>query len=250
MRAMVSEQPPTVRRHEDGLVSLDLRGYIDRETVERLDATLGELVEQGVISIVVNCRELDYISSDGMGVFLSHLIRIRKAGGDIKFCALNEEARAVIEVLGLARLLETFDDEAQALAAFRGRGERGSASEDEQARLRVEFEPHGERVGVIRLKGLIDRQTLDVLEAGLDDALARGRACTVIDCSELRYISSSGMGTFIAFRRKAKAAHGDVRFAALRDEVRTVITMLGLQNIFQIFEGKEEAIASYEEQGG
>jgi anti-anti-sigma factor len=249
MRRM-NEGSLIIRPHGDGIVSLDLRGYVDRETVHQLDQALVRLVDDGTSAIVVNCAGLTYISSDGMGVFLSHLIRIKKASGDIKFCAMNEEARTVVEVLGLAKLLQILDTEEEALAAFRGEGAgAGAADEAEAAKLRVDLAPQEGCVAVVRLKGFIDRQTLDTLEAGLDRTLAEGHPCAVIDCAGLTYISSSGMGAFIAFRRKARAAGGDVRFSGMRDEVRTVITMLGLQNIFQIFEAEDEALASYADEG-
>ncbi|GIW72729.1 MAG: hypothetical protein KatS3mg102_2271 [Planctomycetota bacterium] len=238
-----------VRPQGDGIVVLELHGYIDHETVHRLDQTIVRLVDAGSSAIVVDCSRLTYISSDGMGVFLSHLIRIRRAAGDIKFCAMNREARTVIEAIGLSNLLQVYPTEAEALEAFRAeRRQRAAAGgEDEQEqKLRIALEPQpDERVAVLRLSGYIDRQTVDSLEQGLTRALEQGRPCLVIDCEGLSYVSSSGMGVFLAYLQKARARGGDLRFCRMREATRTVMSMLGLQNIFQIFETEDEALGSY-----
>jgi anti-sigma B factor antagonist len=231
-----------------GVVALDLRGFVDKHTVHVLDQSIARMLEQGRNRLIVNCRELGYISSDGMGVFLSHLIKIRKSGGDIKFCTMSREARTVVGVLGLGNLLEVHETEEQALAEFerrrREREARERAKEDDQklAIERVVFEPD---ISVLRLRGFIDRHTIDTLEAALKRALDEGRAKIVVDCAGLTYISSNGMGIFIAYVQKARAKGGDIRFSSMRDVARTVITMLGLQNIFKVHPNEAEALASY-----
>lgn len=231
-----------------GITALDLRGFVDKHTVHVLDQSIARLLEQGRNKVIVNCAELTYISSDGMGVFLSHLIKIRKSGGDIKFCAMNRDTRTVIGVLGLGNLLQVLDTEDAALREFeRQRRERESKErqKDDEQKLAIDLEPMGADVCVAKLRGFIDRHTLDVLERALRRALDEGRPKLVINCEGLSYISSNGMGTFIAYLQKARARGGDIRFSGMRDIARTVITMLGLQNIFKVFATEAEAVASY-----
>jgi anti-anti-sigma factor len=231
-----------------GVVALDLRGFVDKHTVHALDQSISRLVEQGRNKLVVNCKELTYISSDGMGVFLSHLIKIRKAGGDIKFCAMNREARAVVGVLGLGNLLQVHESEERALEDFQKK-ERERASKEkpkeEEQKLAIELRPEGADVTVARLKGFIDRHTIDALEGALRRAIEENRPKVVVNCDGLSYISSNGMGIFIAYVQKTRVKGGDIRFCQMRDIARTVITMLGLQNIFKVYETEAEAIASY-----
>ena len=49
-----------------------------------------------------------------------------------------------------------------------------------------------------------------------------------------------------ASRLVARAKGGDIRFCQMQDNALTVLTMLGLQNIFQVFQTEEEAAASYQ----
>jgi len=231
-----------------GIVALDLRGFVDKHTVHVLDQSIARLLEQGRNKVIVNCKDLAYISSDGMGVFLSHLIKIRKTGGDIKFCAMNREARTVVNVLGLGNLLQVLESEEAALREFqrqiREKEAKERAAQDEE-KLAVRLRYLDGDVCVASLRGFIDRHTIDLLEGNLRRALEENHPKLVVNCEGLTYISSNGMGVFIAYVQKARGRGGDIRFCHMRDIARTVITMLGLQNIFRVYETEAEAIASY-----
>jgi anti-sigma B factor antagonist len=245
---MGSEVNVSLRPLPGGIVALDLRGFVDKHTVHVLDQSIARLVEQGRGKLVVNCKDLTYISSDGMGVFLSHLIKIRKAGGDIKFCAMHREARTVVNVLGLGNLLQVHETEEAAVREFqrqqREREAKERAAEEEQ-KLTVSLRFLDGEVCVASLRGFIDRHTIDNLEANLRKALDDNHAKVVVNCEGLTYISSNGMGVFIAYVQKARGRGGDIRFCNMRDIARTVVTMLGLQNIFRVYDTEAEAIASY-----
>jgi anti-sigma B factor antagonist len=237
----------SLRPLSGGVIALDLRGFVDKRTVHVLDQSIARLLEQGRNKLIVNCRELAYISSDGIGVFLSHLIKIRKATGDIKFCCMNRDARTVVGVLGLGNLLEVHETEERAVEEFakRERDRQARERKDEDQKLAIDLKPVNGDIYVARLKGFIDRHTIDVLEGALRRALDENRPKLIVSCDGLSYISSNGMGIFIAYVQKARARGGDIRFCHMRDIARTVITMLGLQNIFKVHETEAEAIASY-----
>lgn len=224
-----------------GVTVLALSGTLDRSGTPDLEQQLQELTERGRLRVVVSCAGLQRLSSDGMGVFLSHLIKIRKKGGDIRFCAMSEDVRAVLALLGLGKLLVVCDTEEEAIEGF-------ASSSTEQAqegeKLRISVTDEGE-VDVIGLHGFVDRHTITSLDETLGSLLERGRAKLVIDCAELSYISSNGMGVFISYVSKARAKGGDIRLCNMRDIARTVITMLGLHRLFEVFESRTEAVESY-----
>lgn len=234
------------RMDSSGAAVIVLQGYIDREAVHKLDQTIVNLLAAGHNQLVVNCEKLGYISSDGMGVFLSHLIRIRRENGDIKFAAMNNDVATVVDVLGLSNLLQVMSSEAEALAEFERESASRGVQEPAPDKLTIETLDVDERLRVLRLAGFVDRQTLASLDRALAQALADGRAQIVINCEGVRYMSSNGMGAFIGYLQKARSQDGDIRFCAMADAARTVFSVLGLQNIFQIIGAEEEAIASFE----
>ncbi len=245
---MAGEVNVQLRTLPSGIVAIDLRGFVDKRTVSGLDESMARLLEQGRNRLVINCQDLAYISSDGIGVFLSHLIKIRKAGGDLKFCAMNREARTVMNVLGFGNLLQVFTTEDEALREFqrqqREREAKARGPEEDQ-KLTVDVRYLDGEICVAGLRGFIDRHTVKSLEQALKKALDEGRPKIVVNCQGLTYISSNGIMVFIAYVEKARGRGGDIRFCAVRDIARTAITMLGLHNFFSIFETEGEAVASY-----
>lgn len=240
----MSELTITRRDVPDAGVSvLELTGVLDGRSTAALEEEMKDLAQRGRLRVVVNCSGLTHLASDGMGAFLSHLIKIRKQGGDIKFCAMKDEVRAVLSVLGLGKLLVVKGDEEQAIASF-SEGEPAAKPAGEDQKLRVELSDEGD-VTVVSLFGFVDRHTIQQLDEQLDSLLGQGKARIVIDCAELTYISSNGMGVFISYVSKARAQEGDIRLCNMRDIARTVITMLGLHRLFQVFDSREAALASY-----
>jgi anti-sigma B factor antagonist len=229
---------------DGGVTVLDLDGTLDKRTVPDLEKTMTGLADRGRLRVVVNCDRLHYISSDGMGIFLSHLIKIRKSGGDIKFCNMKDEARTVVSYLGLAKLLVIKDTERDAIAEFRkGDGTKEAAAPPEK--LRIQVDERGP-VSVLILRGFVDRHTSDLLDKTLRGLLDKSRSKIVVDCLELTHIPSNGVGIFIGYVNKARTVGGDIRFCdASHGIARTVITMLGLHRLFQVFDTRDAAVESF-----
>lgn len=103
---------------DKGIVALQLHGYLDAYTAPQLDAMLGGLVEQGITRIIIDCAELEYISSAGLGVFMAHIEPLRVTGGDLKVCSLNERIATIMEMLGFQHIFQITENLGQAYAAF------------------------------------------------------------------------------------------------------------------------------------
>ena len=69
---------------EQGLSVFALEGYLDAHTAPAFEKALEAEFEAGRVRLVVECSRLTYISSAGLGVFMSFIEEIRAAGGDIK----------------------------------------------------------------------------------------------------------------------------------------------------------------------
>jgi len=240
----------TVRRLPSGISALDLSGFIDRHTVHDLDETLGRLIGDGDVRLVVNCGDLGYLSSAGIGVFMAQLIRVHQAGGDMKFYGMNRQVRTLMEVAGFSKVLEIYDTESEAVGRFRreqtGRRLRSHDSVD-PAGLAIDLRFPGGAVCCVQLAGDIDRHTIGDLERELAKAIDGGRPQLVINCAGVTFLSSTGMGTFIQYLQRARSRGGDIRFCHMQDNALTVLTMLGLQNIFRVFQAEEDAVASFDE---
>ena len=67
------------------------------------------------------------------------------------------------------------------------------------------------------------------------DTLAQYAAGTVIlDCTELEYISSSGLRLFLSLRKAAAAKGGKVIVKSINKDIRSVFMMTGFVSLFVI----------------
>ena len=55
-----------------------------------------------------------------------------------------------------------------------------------------------------------------------------------LDCTDLEYISSSGLRLFLTIRKEAAAKGGKVIIEHINDEIKKVFMMTGFFNLFEI----------------
>ncbi len=100
-------------------------------------------------------------------------------------------------------------------------------------------------VRVFRLKGFLDAHTAPLFEEALNARVAAGIYTLVVDGGELTYISSAGLGVFMSFIEEVREKGGDIRIGSLISKVRQVFDILGFNEIFQIYETADAAVASF-----
>ncbi|HTS28853.1 MAG TPA: STAS domain-containing protein [Bryobacteraceae bacterium] len=108
-----------VARSREGDISLlALQGYLDAHTAPQFEKAIEEEIQGGRYRIVVNCAGLTYISSAGLGVFMSFIEDVRAANGDIKICSVTDNVYQVFEILGFPTLFDILADQPAALQRF------------------------------------------------------------------------------------------------------------------------------------
>jgi anti-sigma B factor antagonist len=101
-----------------GAVVLALDGFLDAHTAPRFENAIQEEISAGRLRIVADCHALTYISSAGLGVFMSFIEEIRERGGDIKLAGITPKVYQVFEVLGFHELFDIVDSVAAAVERF------------------------------------------------------------------------------------------------------------------------------------
>jgi anti-sigma B factor antagonist len=107
----------SVRRSTSGDVTvLALSGYLDAHTAPEFEKAIQQEFDAGHVRLIADCGELTYISSAGLGVFMSFIEDIRGADGDLKICNLSPKVAQVFEILGfdsIFEMLPTVDEAAK-----------------------------------------------------------------------------------------------------------------------------------------
>jgi anti-sigma B factor antagonist len=119
--ALMSDFKVAQRESKDVNV-LDLKGYLDAHTAPKLEEAFQTLLTARRFNIVVNCKDLSYISSAGLGVFMAYIEDVRKNSGDIKLSNMSPKVFNVFDLLGFPLLYEIFKDENEAVKRFFEKG--------------------------------------------------------------------------------------------------------------------------------
>lgn len=93
-------------------------GFINAHTVRQFEGALEALVQEGRFTILLNCRELNYISSAGLGAIMGLIETVRENQGDILLCNLQENVFSIFDTLGFTQLYRVFPSEEDALASL------------------------------------------------------------------------------------------------------------------------------------
>ncbi|OON67969.1 STAS domain-containing protein [Hymenobacter sp. CRA2] len=95
-----------IAQHTDNdTLTLALDGELDASSSVSLDT---ELTKPDILSyrkVMIDCQRLNYISSAGLGVFISHLQRFQDAGVKLVFFNMQDKVHNVFEILGLDSLM-------------------------------------------------------------------------------------------------------------------------------------------------
>ena len=88
---------------------INARGYIDTVTAPELEKYLLELMRKKAYKLVVNLKDVSYISSAGWGIFVSELRDIRENGGDLVLVEMSPDVYDVYELMEFSSILKSFD---------------------------------------------------------------------------------------------------------------------------------------------
>ncbi len=108
-----------IDREAKGEIQLvKLTGSLDMYSFPRLESQLSTLFDQGHIRVVLDCHNLDYIGSAGLGALIGFAKQARLKGGDVKLLHVPERIYKIIELLGFTKVLQVHETEEAAIGSF------------------------------------------------------------------------------------------------------------------------------------
>jgi anti-sigma B factor antagonist len=107
------------KQMEPGLsvVTVSGRLTLGRE-VERLEAVVEELVQQGQKKFVLDASTLDYADSAGIGTLVACLTKVKKSGGEMRMAGANQRVQRLLQMTGVDQLLPMHASVAEAGAGM------------------------------------------------------------------------------------------------------------------------------------
>ncbi len=98
---------------------------------------------------------------------------------------------------------------------------------------------------IIDLIGELDAHTSLILEKELLDLINQGQTKIILNFSELKYISSAGLGVFMGCIDDIRSKNGDLKFSNLSDKIFEVFDLLGFPHLFEIYNHEQEAMDKF-----
>jgi len=105
-------------RQQNGVHILDVIGRIDSSVAPKLEEELNNLISQGVIKIIVNFKEVSYISSGGLRVLLAVIKQLKTKNGDLKLYGMKPNIYKIFKLVGFTSIFKIYESEEEAVLAF------------------------------------------------------------------------------------------------------------------------------------
>lgn len=103
--------------NKQGITCFYLAGQLDAHSAPLLEQEIENILTKNN-RLVFNLSNLDYISSAGLGVFMSFIQDIRENNGDIRFAELNEKVKNVMDLLGFNHIYDITNTEQEAIDKY------------------------------------------------------------------------------------------------------------------------------------
>lgn len=102
-----------------------------------------------------------------------------------------------------------------------------------------------EKIGnftILRIKGRIDTVHSSSLESEVNQLFDKGEKDLIFNCSEVDYISSSGLRVFLVAQKKAISINGKLYLCNMQPAIQEIFRISGFSNLFRIFDTQEEVL--------
>jgi len=96
-----------------------VKGRVDSATADSLTARLVELVRSGAAQLVIDFKEVSYISSAGFRTLLITERAVEEASGAMVLCGISGEMQRLFELSGFAELFTILSNQDDAVAKLR-----------------------------------------------------------------------------------------------------------------------------------
>jgi anti-sigma B factor antagonist len=103
-------------------------------------------------------------------------------------------------------------------------------------------------ITVLYLNGFLDAHTSGELESCFERLINENKFKVVVNFEKLSYISSAGLGVFMAFIENVRENNGDIKLCKMNDKIYNIFDMLGFPILFEIYTEESSAIEKFQTQ--
>jgi anti-sigma B factor antagonist len=105
-----------IEENQGGINIFKLNGRLDSNTSQGFEKKIFQAIDDGSKSMIIDFRELEYISSAGLRVILKATKALKREEGKMMLCDMQDYVKEVFEIAGFDSFLPivgTMDDAIQ-----------------------------------------------------------------------------------------------------------------------------------------
>ncbi len=91
---------------EEGQIIVAFTGRLDTPAAQEANPVINPLLDEADKTIILDCKEMTYISSSGLRIFLTLRKAAEDKGGKIIIQNINDDIRSVFMMTGFLNLFE------------------------------------------------------------------------------------------------------------------------------------------------
>jgi anti-sigma B factor antagonist len=107
-----------IEEKQGGIDIFKLNGRLDSNTSHGFEQKLFDAISNGSKQLVVDFKDLDYISSAGLRVILKATKALKREEGRIMLCSMQDYVKEVFEIAGFDTFLPIVNNRDEAIQSF------------------------------------------------------------------------------------------------------------------------------------
>jgi anti-sigma B factor antagonist len=104
------------------MLFLSLKGRIDDNNAQSLEASLIKLIEDGTKELIIDCSQIEYINNAGLRVLLNVAKKALNADGRIALHSPSRTAKDTFDKTGFSMVSRIYDTREEAIAKVAASG--------------------------------------------------------------------------------------------------------------------------------
>ncbi len=105
----------SIEKREGQVAVVTPDGRLDLASASEFKQTLNDIVEAGDRILVVDLSNVSFVDSSGLGALISGMKATRLAGGDLRIARVGEQARLILELTTLDKVIKIYPTVEEAL---------------------------------------------------------------------------------------------------------------------------------------
>ncbi len=97
---------------------MKVKGRVDSETAPELENALSKLLGDQRNKIVLNLKDVEFLSSAGLRALVKALKGAQRGGGDVRLASISESIEGLLLTVGMNHMFRTFPTTEEALVGF------------------------------------------------------------------------------------------------------------------------------------